>query len=311
MYDKLKLWIPRTSKTPDVLQYLDVAKEQTDINTGEVRYYGNMDGLKISIYMSGISIVGSLSKYYYPNNIYPLDKHSTAEAITKLSDNIHIGLSDARVTGLEFGTQFLMTRPVTDYLPKLGDLSRMERYTFGRNTLYYKLRGKQAAKTLCFYDKKADATAKGMELPIGFSDANLLKYELRYDKRITNQLKVNEVTASTLSKSSFYGLMMNQYQEHYNSIKKQSNLKINIMAEIKTVNDGFEAFMASLLSQGEQDKAEAFINELKSAKVFQNRNDYYRLKKKIQDISAKASVTESDELIKELDREIKNVGAYF
>ena len=50
--------------------------------------------------------------------------------------------------------------------------------------------------------------------------------------------------------------------------------------------------------------------ELKEAKTFVDRKNYTRLKKKIQDIATKAEISVSDELIKELDNEIKNVGAY-
>ena len=53
-----------------------------------------------------------------------------------------------------------------------------------------------------------------------------------------------------------------------------------------------------------------FIDELKDAKVFENRNYYDRLKKKIQAISETADVTVTDELIKELDNAVKNSGAY-
>ena len=108
MYDKLKLWAARTRATPDVGKFLDNAKDQIDHATGEIRTFGSLDGLKVSVFTGGISIIGSLSKYLYPNNIYPLDRHSTAEAMEKLSDSLHLNISDAKITGLEFGTQFVM-----------------------------------------------------------------------------------------------------------------------------------------------------------------------------------------------------------
>lgn len=56
MYDKLKLLYPRTRGTPDISGYLDKAKEQTDLKTGEVCTFGSLDGLKVSIYTGGYSI---------------------------------------------------------------------------------------------------------------------------------------------------------------------------------------------------------------------------------------------------------------
>lgn len=53
-----------------------------------------------------------------------------------------------------------------------------------------------------------------------------------------------------------------------------------------------------------------FLEELKDAKVFDDRKCYTRLKKKIIEVVNKAGVSISDEDIRELDDEIKNVGAY-
>ena len=310
MYDKLKLWAARTRATPDITKFLDNSKDQIDHATGEVITFGSLEGLKVSIFTGGISIIGSLSKYLYPNNIYPLDRHSTAEAVEKLSDSLHLNISDAEITGLEFGTQFVMKHKPEDYLRKLGDMPRLQRYHFEVGTLYYKPRGKQQPKVFAFYDKKADAAVKGMTLPDGFSDANLLKYEMRYNQRLPQQLGVPEVTASTLSEKEFYRQMVKRYQDCYFSISKQNQVKTNVMSEIKTVSDAFNVLVARLISQSDQTQITAFLEELKEAKIFDDRKCYTRLKKKIHNVATKAEISVSDELIKELDNEVKNVGAY-
>ncbi len=310
MYDKIKLWAARTRATPDVSRFLDKAKEQIDHETGEVCTFGSLNGLKVSIYMGGISIIGSLAKFLYPNNIYPLDMNSTAQAIEKLSDNLHLPITDAKVTGLEFGRAFVMAHPVESYLSKLGDMPRLLRYHFDVGTLYYKPRGKQQPKVFAFYDKKADAAAKGMVLPVGFEDANLLKYEMRFNGRLPQQMGVPDVKASTLSESGFYRQMIKRYQENYFAISKLNQVKTDVMSEIKTVSDAFDVLVARLINGSDQTQITAFVEELKEAKVFEDRKNYTRLKRKIQEVATKAGVTTSDELIKELDDEIKNVGAY-
>lgn len=309
MYDKLKIWAARTRATPDIGKFLDNAKDQIDHATGEIRTFGSLDGLKVSVFTGGISIIGSLSKYLYSNNIYPLDRHSIAEAVEKLSDSLHLDISDAKITGLEFGSQFVMRHKPEDYLRKLGEMPRLQRYHFEVGTLYYKPRGKQQPKVFVFYDKKADAVAKGMTLPDGFSDANLLKYEMRFNQRLPQQLGVPEVTALTLSDKEFYRQMVRRYQDCYFSISKQNQVKTNIMNEIKTVSDAYDVLVARLINQSDQTLITAYLEELKEAKTFEDRKSYTRLKKKIQDVAAKAELG-SDELVKELDNEIKNVGAY-
>ncbi len=310
MYDKIKLFYPRTRETPDVSKLLDRAKDQVDHETGEVCTFGSLEGLKVSIYTGGISIVGSLAKYLYPNNIYPLDRHTTAQAIEKLSDSLHLCLDSAKVTSMEFGTQFVMTHPVESYLSKLGDMPKLLRYHFDAGSLYYKSRGKQQPKVFAFYDKKADAIAKDMALPVGFDEANLLKYEMRINGRLPQQLGVPEVTASTLSENPFYRQIMKRYQDSYFAISKQNQIKTDVMSEIKTVSDAFDVFVARLISQSDQSQIAGYLEELKAAKVFTDRINYTRLKKKIQEVLTKAGVVVSDDLVKELDDEIKNVGAY-
>jgi len=82
------------------------------------------------------------------------------------------------------------------------------------------------------------------------------------------------------------------------------------MSEIKTVSDAFNVLVARLISQSDQTQIAAFLEELKNANVFDDRKCYTRLKNKIVDVANKASVTVSDEDIRELDNEIKNIGAY-
>ena len=89
-----------------------------------------------------------------------------------------------------------------------------------------------------------------------------------------------------------------------------NQVKTDVMSEIKTVSDAFDVLVARLINQSDQTQIAAYLEELKEAKVFEDRKSYTRLKKKIQEVVAKAGVTVSDELMKELDDEIKNVGAY-
>ncbi len=313
MYDKVKLWIDRAvvgEQYPSIANYLDSAKQETDLQTGEVKTFGHLEGLKVSIFTGGVYVVGSLPKYLHGSNVYPLDIHTTARAIEKMSDALHIPIGEAAVTGIEFGTNFMMKHPVSEYIAKLGDMKRLSRYNFDASTLYYKGVGKKPPKVFAFYDKVADATAKGMGCPENMKGANLLRYEMRLNGRLSQQLRVPEVTASTLAERQFYRLMVKRYQDSYFSISKMNQIKSDAMSEIKTVSDAFNVLVARLLSRTDQNQIGGFLDELKEAAVFDDRKNYSRLKKKIQEVATKANITVSDELMKELDDEVRNCGAY-
>ena len=310
MYDKVKLIIPRVRETPDITGFLSGGVEQTDIKTGEVSTFGSLEGLKVNIFTGCISITGSLAKYLYPNNIYPLDRHSTKEAVQKLSESLHLDITGALVASLEYGTQFVMRQPTDAYLQLLGDMPRMLRANLGGGSLYYQTRSKEQPKTFVFYDKVADAQAKGMVLPKGFEDANLLKYEMRLKGRLAQQMGVPEVKASTLYEKEFYRLLMVRYQQSYFSIIKKNRFKSNAMEQIKTVTDALEVLFAKLISQSNQEEINGFLEDLKQAQVFNDAKYYSRLKTRLRDIQSKGGAVVPDSLIKELDDEIKNVGAY-
>lgn len=313
MYDKLKFWIDRAmvgEQFPIIANYLDEANTNINNQTGEVKTFGSLGGLKVSVFVGGLSIVGSMPKYLYGSNIYPLDRHTTTRAIEKLSDELHIKADGAIVTGFEFGTNFLMMHQVPDYLARLGNMPRLARCHFEPSTLYYRGTGKQHPKVFAFYDKGADARTKGMECPEDLKGKNLLRYEMRYNNRLPSQLGVPEVQASTLYDRHFYRMMVKRYQDSYFSISKQNQIKTNVMSEIKTVSDAYDVFVARLISQTDQTQIGGFLDELKEAGVFDDRKNYTRLKHKIQDVATKAKITISDELIRELDDEIRNCGAY-
>lgn len=313
MYDKVKLWIDKAmvgEQFPTIAKYLDEANTQISHQTGEIKTFGSLGGLKISIFLNGLYIVGSLPKYMYGSNIYPLDRETTRKAIEKIEDSLHISLDEAKITGFEFGANFVMRCRIESYLDRLGDMPRLTRYRFNPETLYYKNRGKKHPKTFCYYDKIADARKKQDEIPKGMQDANLLRCEIRLDGRLTHQMNVPEVKASTLSEKEFYRKVMQKFQDAYFSISKKNKLKTNAMSEIKTVLDAFNVFVARLISQTGESEIGGFLDELKDNSVFKDRNNYSRLKKKIQEVATKANITVSDELIKELDDEFRNVGAY-
>ena len=314
MYDKVKLWCDRSmvgEQFPTIAYRLDNAREETDLHTGEVKIFGNLEGLKVGINAGGLFVYGSLAKYLYGSNVYPLDRRTTDEAMEKLSDGLCIPISDARVLSLEFGTTFLMKHPVADYLERLGEMPRLSRGVFG-GSLYYQGKGKDRIKpkVFTFYDKEEEARKEGGIFPEFLEGKNLLRYEMRLNKRVPQQLNTTEVRASTLSDKAFYRGLVGMYQRNYFAIRKTPQIITNAMDEIRTAGDAVDLFVARLINQIGQPQIGEYLEELKKANVFADRKSYSRVKKRIQDIAAKANITSSNELIRELDDEIRNCGAY-
>lgn len=306
MYDKVTIWKDGRVREeyPHLVTLLEDAKEQTDLQTGEIKVYGSLQGMRVGIYPTAIRIDGSIAKFLYGGgNMIPLSRHTTEEALKKLSDALQINLEDARISYLEFGANFLMRHKPAEYLKRMGEMPRRKRYTFNVDTLYYRHRGKEQPDTFCLYDKISDAKAKGMPIPQGFEDKNLLRVELRLNGSLAKQMGVTEVKASTLYDRAFYNKIRCRFINTYFSITKINKLNANFVESIKTPKDAVDGFLGLMLSKAGQGMQEIdnYLEELKANQVFADRINYKRTRDALMKAASKAKLSSKDELVAELD----------
>ena len=304
MYDKVTIWKSRRGdEYPHLLTLLEDAKEQTDLQTGEVKTYGTLQGMRVGVYPTAIRIDGSLPKFLYAGgNVIPLNRHTTEEAVKKLSEALQINLDDAMVSALEFGANFLIRHKPAEYLKRMGELPRRQRYTFNVDTLYYRHRGKEQPDTFCLYDKISDAKAKGMPIPAGFEDKNILRVELRLNGSLAKQMGVAEVKASTLYDRQFYAKIRGRFINTYFSITKINKLNANFMESIKTPKDAVDGFLGLMLAKaGGMQEIDSYLEELKANQVFSERINYKRTRDALYKAASKAKLSSKDELVAELD----------
>ena len=128
-------------------------------NTGEAWSVGNVENLKISVGGAGVSIKGSLSGFYYPNNTILVNRGEVKNAIGAVSDTLHISLNMAKVTRLDIAADFIMKNEPKSYFDILGTLVYFQRLRATQNTLYCR-RGKENLQSLCFYDKTQECSDK-------------------------------------------------------------------------------------------------------------------------------------------------------
>lgn len=313
MYDKIKLFADRMiigDSYTDIARYLDEAYDVTNRNTGECNIYGSLNGLKVNVYPNGVSVTGSFPKFLHQgSNIYPITRVQTKEAIDKVSDLLHFQVSESEVRTIEVGSNFVMKYKPQNYLFRLGDMPYLHRFQLEASTLYYKGIGRKQPKVFTLYDKISDAKNKKMEIPAGFENANVLRYEMRLEGRLKKQFHMAEIKASTLYDPAFYRTIVKKWQNSYYSISK-NRLDNTDMNNIKTPKEAFKVFVAMLIAQNEESSISSYIEDLKQRNVFKHRTEYSRLRKMILDVSSNSAKVISDELIKELDNEVKNAGIF-
>lgn len=309
MYDKLKLFADTTIAGYDpakIVGCLDDPKEEINPNTGElIATKGHLGNLSLYVYRQGVYVNGSISKYYLGDNIQTLTRKDVTRAFEKISDVLHLQILEARPTGLEFGTNLFLSNPASNYLQRLGEMPHFDRVSFSMGSLYYQHKGKSQPSKFVFYDKIADATEKGLEIPIGFDTANLLRYEMRLSRRIGHQTGFAGVTAQTLTTRDFYRQMVSMWGDHYFMIRKHTKINNTDMGQIKNVGNAIDLLLGRLI-MANPEQASQYVNELKGAKVFADPKYYTRVKAKIK-ASMEIAEGASDPLLRELDDEVKTI----
>ncbi|MFH5885268.1 phage/plasmid replication protein [Halalkalibaculum sp. DA3122] len=162
MFDSLKLYLKqeRASNTDLLAQtpvHLEKIKEHRQ--TGRIHYSGKLKNLSIYVSERGVSIRGSLAKYYLDDNLQTLTRQDTEQAINKLTDDLHIPVKKADVFRIDFAYNFVMKYEPTIYYNYLGGSQYFSRFRQPKS-LYYK----NGKRTKLFYDKRSEAKNKAVEL---------------------------------------------------------------------------------------------------------------------------------------------------
>lgn len=281
--------------------------EQRLKETGELTANGVVGGMKAYITPDYINLKGSLPKVLYRSNCFTLDRSSTEEAITKLSDLLHVDIRPSKVSEIEFGTVFPMRYPVGDYFPLLGETKGLKRCAMvEKETLMYWQ--KTRAREIIFYDKAAEVEDKGKDIPTAFKDCNLLRYEIRYRSGVkgglSKRLGVDKLEASTLYDRAFYDNMLSRYKEEYDSITKIKVMTMNEKTNMLTAAQAVKLFVAANIYLIGREAAEARLTELKPRL---NKQNYQRTKKEIEKIFATGAKVEDGAKVDELTKAVYTV----
>lgn len=309
MYDTVNMWMDRVEAGRGfegaAALTLSNAKETVNRETGKVWTSGNIEGLRVLIGTAGVSVKGSLAKFHLTDNTYTLTRRATMEAVCNLSDLLRLDMNKAKVTRIDVAANLIMRHPPERYFDVLGGCRHLDRLALADGTLNYKNRNKDTRKALIFYDKIRETEQRGGVIPDVFRGSNLLRYESRWERRLPRQLKEADITASTLYDSRFYCKVIDLWSENYFNIEKVKAMRSEALSDIKTVSDLTDYVCAVALQKLPPDEVRNILDEAKRKGIFDNRLYYTRAKKRLKDIAGKASVTETCELVDELDGAIR------
>ncbi len=308
MYDTINLWLPiekadgfSISKT---IQNLSSITEHTR-NDGQVYISGYLDNYKVNISGQGISLKGSLAKYFLPDNFHTLTRSDSSRAFEMMGDELFLPIQKAKVSRIDFSQNLLMDFEPEAYYSYLGDSQNYSRLTQPKS-LYYS----NGLRTKLFYNKIAEGKAKGLNLPDIWNGQNVLRYEMRYTSRLPKQFNSSEVTASTLLDEKFYIGLCDKWQAEYKAINKLHTINFNL-SDMNSPKDFWKQINLMAINMIGQDKIMQEIENLRHQKAFEKPEYYSRLKKDVRELCKTPELTTSSDLVAELDKKITNAKRYY
>ena len=317
MYDKIKFWLPRIAGMEQfvplrskVVEADRAAFSTVDAATGEVKilFRGHLENLQVTEYLAGVSILGSLNKWANGGtNIYNMSVEETRDSLNEISEICQTNLSDIHVSALEYGYNFEMTSEVGRYLRLLGEMPRRVRKSVNNETLYYTRKGRER-DTFTLYNKVKEALRKKMPMPQGYEGLNLLRAELRLSNGIAALLKEREVSGETLTEERFINKLINIMCEKYDSINKQARVNLDEIKAGGTEKEYLNLYLSILTNLiGDKFSPDEFLAILRDKKVFSNKTQYSRLRKKFSEVISCVSLTEKDPLLEELNAKFEDL----
>ena len=165
-----------------------------------------------------INRINPIAKSYFGDNLHTLTRDETKYALEKLSDCLHVDINTAKITRLDVSTTLQTKRPPANYFRYLGEKPYFKRLEAVKDeTLYYCNHQRQ----IILYDKTKEAISNNVPIPDILRNSNLLRYELRYIKRLNKQLNI-DLAATKLYNEDFYrSVIQNWYNEFMESLKER------------------------------------------------------------------------------------------
>lgn len=309
MYDNLDLTVHKevcqnTDFIQSIPQYLTRVSNQGVNQFGEY-VIGYLDSLKVSISDNRVKIYdSSLCKYYLGDNFKTLTRGDTKRAIEKISDSLQLPFHLANVSRIDFAQNFIMQHNEKVYYPYLGEAqyySRLEQ----NNGLYYNYQKRQ----LLFYGKEYEQKIRQQPIPELYKNKNVLRYELRFRKQLRKQFKKPKITAGLLWDEVFYSNLVKRWRNEYLAIQK-INSKLRKMKPTGSKKEFIENLaLLSILELGQPQVLSKVKEWQRSGDI--TKKQAYDIRTSIKQISKTPMYEKGNDLIKELDKKVKEAARFY
>jgi hypothetical protein len=308
MYDNVDISLrkehcPKADFLKEIPQYLTSITTTGDCPFGSF-LIGYLDCLKVKVTEQNVKIYnGSICKYYFGENFSTLSRSNTQQVFEKISDALHQPFKLADITRIDFAQNLIMSYPPKVYYPYLGQAQYYDRLE-QNNGIYYINNIRQ----LLFYGKVYEQTIKNRPIPPLYQNQNVIRYEMRFRRRLGQQLKQPVISAQLLYQDQFFRFMIKKWRNEYLSISKIKNQQ-NTMKPTGSKKEFLECMANMKIQDIGQSQILALIQEWQQRRAITKKQGYDLRATIIQ--LGKPTKEDKTDFIIELTKKIKEASIYF
>lgn len=302
MIDTLNMTIRETRSGGglfDVARHIENVKEGVYSRGGEQYAIGSIGNYRVYVDSRNVRLSGSIAKLAQcGENVSSPSRAAVADGVQWLSDTLHLNVGAAAVGRVDVAYTFSLPSEPATYIAEMSSRAGTERASIGENTVYFVSKG----RALCFYDKRAEMRHRGQEMPPAWAECqNLLRYELRLSGSIGQQIGLQSLTASDITKPQPWARLVDMWAQEYRQVVKAN---ADAIKAASTQREAFDAIFADLLRYAPTDYLSDALRLTKEGGKL-SKIERYRLKKALQKIVAASNI----ELVNQLDAAVEQARA--
>lgn len=185
----------------------------------------NIDNFKITIRYDSVTdkpiklfFTGSLTKFYFGDNLRQLDWEEMKIAIKKLSKEVGVNIEDANLTRIDFGMNMTVNFPVHEYISCIHEYPRLKYMKFKESVTFL-----GPARSFAFYDKLKEIKDKKSHynIPNHLKNSQILRYEIRFHRNLGVRFKLErQMIVKDLFNKTIQDEIIEQWSKGYQKVNK-------------------------------------------------------------------------------------------
>ena len=295
MFDTLNIEVSKRvcGEPLSVSRYIDVEKSGRYERNGGAYIVGRLDNYRVYADEKRVRLSGSVAKLVQGENVSSPSREQVQEGVLRLSDALHINVGAGNVSRVDVASTLSVENEPAVYIGQLVSLRNAKRAEVGAGALYFA----ESGGMLCFYDKRAEITARNGTMPSAWAGfPNLLRYEMRCNGNIRG--RVGTCRVYELTQPQPWRKLVCLWADEYGSIVKPTEERIRTAS---TPRAAMLAIFADLLRYAPAGYIDD-VRQLVKAGGNMPRKGRYILHKNLRNIVGGCGVLLVDELTQKIEQ---------